>query len=174
MRCPKCGEQAERHIRAEGAFDACEACGWGMQRLGGGGAVEAEAGRGGKFWMQLGLMWLITPVILVGPYVGLRWGVLTLQQEFGAATEAMERWLADLNAYYCWVMGAYLLVSVMISPGYDRENMGIFGRGLTKFNWAVTSEQQHNRMMHNVATVLLPGKVVVATVLATWDVLRGR
>ena len=169
MKCPVCNAETRRQSRSDGTEGpVCSECGWGSEVPA---ATESpESIRGAAFYSRYGLMWVLTVVVVAGPYFGIRYFLV----EMGEFVETGNA-LAKLNLHYGWVLLAYLGVCWAVTPEYDRNNLGIFGgnpRG--KYNPAWTPEQHYNRFMRTLSGLLMPGKIVVATVTKTWSLLRRR
>lgn len=173
MQCPKCAADAITHHPRSGPVQYyCESCGWGMDRVFD--DAEASAGVSSGTYLKLGLFWLMTLIILIGPFFGLLWAAdQTLVDLPGGLSGLDERFVDGLYRHYWWVMLVYLAVCWTFTPSFDRENMGIFGAGYHG-NPAVTREHHANRLLYSLHTWLVPGKIVLATVAATWQLLRGR
>ncbi|MFA9479203.1 hypothetical protein ACERK3_13000 [Phycisphaerales bacterium AB-hyl4] len=170
MKCPQCNASLGRRCVVDADPLMCQNCGWG------GANHSADAaeddGPSKAFWLKFAFFWVMTLVVLVGPYVGLRFGAAYVAGPTGLADGSLEaRFVAGLNLHYAWVMAVYLAFCWVVTPTYDRENMGLFGRGLA-YNPVLTGEHRYNRTMHKLNTLVTPGKIVLATCRATWGLRR--
>ncbi len=170
MKCPCCNAATRSETRGDGGEGpVCPECGWGREASGEAAAAR-ERPRGFGFFLRYGLMCLVAVVVAVGPYLAIRY-VLTEMGEFVDTGEA----LAKLNLHYGWVFLVYLVVCWTVTPEYDRDNLGIFGGDpRSRYNPAWTPEQHGNRAMRTLSGLLMPGKVVLAALGTTRDLLRGR
>lgn len=168
MECPRCKTPTHPEtFPGQPPAYVCPSCGWGKPEDP---AAPEDTGPGATFYLKFALMWLLTPVILLGPYFGLRY----LAAEFSDFAD-VDGFVAGLNIHYWWVLAFYLMVCWTLTPDYDHDNLGIFGRSLdSDYNPAVTREQHYNRAMLNLASFLLPGKIVLTTVGATFKLLFRR
>ena len=168
MNCPCCHAKTRRGIRPDGEEGPiCPECGWGSEAPP---DPSPEPPSGAGFYVRYGLMWVLTVIVVAGPYVGLRWLFLELG-ELGPMDEALRK----LNLHYGWVLLVYLALCRTVSPRYDRGNLGIFGGNPhSRYNPAWTPEQHYNRFMHTLSMILVPGKIVVATLEMTRELLVSR
>ncbi len=167
MKCPVCNAKARIQSRSdETEGPVCPECGWGSEVSEV--SERTEAIRGVGFYLRYGLMWVLTVIVVAGPYLGIRY----LLVEMGEFVETGDA-LAKLNLHYGWILLAYIGVCWAVTLEYDRSNLGIFGgHPNSKYNPAWTPEQHANRFMRTSSVFLMPGKVVVDTVATTWNLLR--
>ncbi len=167
MKCPVCNAKTRTQSRSDGTEGpVCTECGWGTEAPAA--AESPESSRGIGFYLRYGLMWILTVLVVAGPYFGIRY-LLVEMGEFVATEDA----LAKLNFHYGWILLGYLAVCWSVTPEYDRNNLGIFGgHPNSRYNPAWTPEQHANRFMRTLSGLLMPGKIVVATVATTWRLLR--
>jgi hypothetical protein len=95
-------------------------------------------------------------VLLVGPYV--------------AMVTLLPRWPDWLPLVYGLVMVVYLMGAAAVELEVDRHNLGWAG-GLIDNPFSFQDDFERKKL--GVMLLLLPGKVVVATLAGTWRALRG-
>lgn len=175
MKCPKCSADIPVHEESgRNAIFICPECGWGEEKLN---PPEVSARARLLWYLQLAGLWVLTVVILIGPWVGLHYLFEYLSMEVGGMAQIEEMTddlAAGLNRHYWWVMLLYILLCWSIRlPGYDPGNLGMFGSHPGRSNPAITSEQHYNRFMNTIHLFLMPGQIVATTVTVTWGLFRG-
>ncbi len=153
----------------------CDECGWGSER------DEKQDTRGSKvqsgsllFLLKFFFFWALSLLIVTGPYVGLRYAAGYFADFFGTGeAEWLDGFIKGLNIHYPWLMGAYIFLAHFISPEYDKGKMGIFGAGRIA-NPALTRDHHYNRAMYSLESLLGPGRIVAATLAASWRLIIGK
>lgn len=168
MFCPQCNARIPIDPEQGDPAPSCPACGWGSHR-------ESQQPAPRPVWraLRLGLLWGGAIIVLVGPWLGIRYLLLQLEaSQLGPAIDTSElagRWFP----HYCWIMALYILLAWSVRPSYDRDNLGIFGGdAYSRHNPAVTAEQHYNRFLHTLSMLLFPGHLVVAALEETWRQFR--
>lgn len=119
--------------------------------------------------------WVLSAVIVVGPYLALRYGVPWLiesQLDIGAGLDTEEagyRFAMMVHRHYWWVFIVYMLIAGIVTPSYDREEMGLFG---TFVDNPFSFQDDYNRTMFTLMILLAPGKVVWVTLHTTFVEIR--
>lgn len=161
MECPACNKPVTQSPAPDGGVNIyCSHCGWG--------AMPSESARSKPqrppIWQVL-LLWVAAIVIVVGPYLGLMYGIPELLDVGPEAFDDASGRLVTLVRYnYWWVMGAYILISVVFTPTYDRENIGFFGGFMDN---PFSLQDDWERQKRTWQFLLLPGKTVWAAFVAT-------
>jgi hypothetical protein len=123
------------------------------------------------------LGWVLSAGVVALPYVALRYGVpwlIETQLDIGAGVDVKDlafRWELLVYRHYWWVLIVYLLAAGIITPRYDREEMGLFG---TFVDNPFSYQDDYNRAMFGVMVVLTPGKIVWLTLHTTFVEIRDR
>lgn len=121
--------------------------------------------------------WVLSAVIVVGPYLALRYGVpwlIETQFDIGAGLDTEEagyRFAMLVHRHYWWVFIVYMLIAGLVTPSYDREEMGLFG---TFVDNPLSYQDDFNRTMFTLMLLLAPGKVVWVTLHTTFVEIRDR
>ena len=117
--------------------------------------------------------WILSAIVIVGPYAALKWGLpwaVENHLDVGFDTEQpVQRLVALVDYNYWWVCLVYIILAGLITPSYDRENMGLFG---TFVDNPFSYEDDVNRTMFAVMILLAPGKVVWVTAHTTFVEIR--
>lgn len=181
MECPRCGREIEPKTLPNGkTVRHCQVCGWGQERveaaLGGEEKPRREGRVTGKTFIKLGLMWLITLLIILGPYYLIVYGIGAGLSQTGTfqtlgLSPTPESVSEAINPKYWYVIGIYLLICLAFSPGYDPDNLGLFGSPMVDNPF--TYEDDWNRMMLTFVALMLPGKFVLWTLHGSWQVLKA-
>lgn len=134
----------------------CMHCGWGRDRL----AAQEQGGDSGRAAgvgvVRLTLGWLFSLGFVFGPCVAMLVYVVDVQV-----------WM---HVTYWAVMVTYLMGAAVLDPRPDTSNLGWAGGMIDNpFSW----EDDHNRYQLGVMLLLIPGKVVAWTLVATASLLRG-
>lgn len=184
MECPRCNQTLKRIDRAvPGRQDPkkifyCEHCGWGKDQLEQKESAQAPDSvptpdAGPPLWLKLSGLWALSLAIIFIPYV------LILQipglfssayPELLDAQQATTRMAEALNPAYWVVMAMYIgLCGLFQTPNVDRSDMGWFG-GL--MNNPFSYSDNINRQKFWLLLLMLPGKIMVMTVTATYRLIR--
>ncbi|MFW6059590.1 MAG: hypothetical protein ACODAQ_05380 [Phycisphaeraceae bacterium] len=177
MNCPQCNRTVSQQQMPDGTLVFhCEKCGWGRQRLeaalaGGSGEPAPSAPSPARTAMTLTFWWIVSFIIVLGPYLLLRFGVPALLVDEGQlAADAGQKLAGVLDRHYWWIIGLYLLISFSVSPQPMSDYYGMFG--MPTINNPFTYEDNYNRTMVGLAIVLMPGKVVWQTTTQTFLALK--
>lgn len=173
MECPMCNRPVEQSESPGGELRLwCPACGWGAGEAEGVEAVLPGAGAAPPpaLW-KIAVLWLLAPVIIVGPYFALRYGLPELFDiGFSGADEVHARFVAALNGWYWIIMGFYLAAAGLFTPTYDPDNVGWLGGMIDN---PFSFQDDFERMKRTLLFLLLPGKVVWMALKLTWARLRS-
>lgn len=173
MNCPKCGHPAKQAEEAGGGMRFfCPTCGWGLDPTGEASVDEGPWKPSGLDWAKLGLLWVLSAAVVVGPFFALWFGVpYMLDVGVSQLDQAVDRFHAALLRHYWWVMLVYLVLAAAVTPQYDRSNLGLFGSPLIDNPFSLTDD--YNRGMRNLFFLLAPGKLVFVTLQLTYRTLRA-
>ena len=134
-------------------FFFCATCGWGGDRIDeaeSGYHDEVESDGGGKLWLKLIASWIFSIAFMVGPYI------------------ALVHYFPDIRGWVhglYWVgMATYIMAASTTTPRYDDTRM---------YHNPFSYEDDHNRAMHQLALMLLPGKIIWFAIVLTWSMTRG-
>lgn len=170
MECPNCTAPVAQAEEPDGSLNIyCPSCGWGADSSGP--PEPAAPPTRPSAWLVLGL-WLLSAVVVLGPYFGLRFGVpYMLDVGTNAFDEATSRFIAVLNVHYWWVIALYIFLSGVFTPNVRREDMGWFGGWVDNpFSW----EDDWERQKFGFAVMFAPGKTVWAAAIMTYRLLAPR
>jgi hypothetical protein len=172
MDCPRCDKPVVEDHTPDGAkIFYCDACGWGKEK-----AREKKQGAEVaqiriryvplKTFLKLILLWLLSVLVVFGPFAALVFGIPIFVEaaEINIEPPTPAGVAGFLTPGYWIAIAIYLLISILLSPSYDPDNLGLFGS-----RWIdnpLSYEDDFNRTMRSLAILLLPGKYV-------WYTLRG-
>jgi len=168
MECPICNKPVEQNESPDGELRLwCPACGWGAEEASDG---DPSGGAPTALW-KLPLLWIGAAIVVVGPYLALRYGLPSLFDiGLRGADEAYAKYMAVLNGWYGIIMAFYLAAAGLFTPTYDPNNVGWFG-GMVDNPFSF--QDDFERTKRTLLFVLLPGKLFWAAVKLTWYRLRG-
>ncbi|MGM0567539.1 MAG: hypothetical protein ACQESX_12335 [Bacteroidota bacterium] len=186
MDCPMCGKILERIDRpVPGSSDSkrifyCEHCGWGKKQL-----EEKESppvqdnsvqstDYSLSTWLKLGGLWVLSFVIVVVPYKLIITQIPSLLSGFDSALfdaqEVKFRLDEALNPNYWIVMAVYIgICGFFQPPDVDWNDMGWFG-GLVNNPFSYSDDI--NRLKFWFFLLMIPGKIIVATITVTYRLIR--
>ena len=161
--CPKCDCETRAGTLPDGEVAwYCPECGWGRDRFqkkdhAGGGRHTAAQSIPAITWLKLPVSWVLSLLIIIDPYLTIIYSILWLieNQCWNFIDISREKLIGVLNPAYWIITGIYLLLAVVLSPTYDPDNLGMFGK-----RWIdnpFSYEDDYNRLMQNFAILLLPG-----------------
>ncbi|MFO7752806.1 MAG: hypothetical protein R6V41_06780 [Desulfobacteraceae bacterium] len=157
----------------------CKNCGWGKDRLGKHttgqtAAVSGIAELSVFTWVKLAGLWALSAALVAGPYM------LLVKAPFlfsgvGSAVfspQAASVRMAEALTPHYWIGAAiYILACWTFNPPvFDRHNMGWFG-GLVDNPFSFTDDI--NRTKFAIMLLMVPGKIIKITVIATFRLLGG-
>lgn len=116
--------------------------------------------------------WTLSLVILIGPYLAIRFGLPLVWEPPPGGQESFEYFLALVDLNYWWIAIVYVGVSALITPQYDPDKRGLFGSPF--IDNPLSLEDDYHRFMWKLAMVLFPGKVVWFTLQETFYTVRER
>ena len=162
MKCPKCGAEISARNAPHGFRHGCPVCGWTSSQR----DRRHRPKKEGELAVSPGqwiVCWILAIAFVFGPYIAIwllkpPWAT---QQFF-----VKDYWLG-------W--GVYLLVTLVLSPNPDMDNLGYFG-GLVDnpYHW----KDDWNRFQVGLVLLLTPGKIFLAALLGTprylMLILRGQ
>lgn len=181
MKCPRCNHPLQRIERTiPGSQDTrkifyCDSCGWGKQQL------ENDAPRSSSplpddpprpasaAWLWIVGLWVLSAAFILVPY----WLLIQAPFLFGGADTtvfdpqaASRRMAAALNPLYWIIAGTYVLICATFDPlEIDWNDMGWFG-GLMNNPFSYTDNMNRKRLV--LLLMMIPGKIIVATLTATY------
>lgn len=155
MKCPRCNKSVRRFNSSATSEPVwmCTACGWTQDE-----STKEEhqpPPEPPSPWLLL-LGWAFTIALLAGPYTVL----ITLRPSLAA-------WI---HVVYWIVAVMYVAMAAVETPDFDADNLGLWG---TMIDNPFSIEDDINRTKLYFALILLPGKIVWATIEGTWRRLRG-
>lgn len=168
MDCPACNFPIREQKLPDGSVDfSCPKCGWGK----GGAAYSRHDEPARPSAGRVAIFILAALLVVFGPYLALRIGIPILFDTGSQAfAEASDRLIAALNFHYWWIMALYIMLSALISPSYDRENLGWLGGFVDNpFSWQDDWERQKRAW----AFFFAPGKAVVVAGVLTWQLVAA-
>ena len=123
---------------------------------------------------KLAVVWALSLAVLLIPYFALRFGAPWIVGSYRSDGRivvacAVYRFVVALNIHYWWVFAAYVILAAVITPNYDRENMGLFG---TFIDNPFSFQDDYNRTMFTLMILLAPGKIVAHTLHYTFVEIR--
>lgn len=165
MNCPKCGNLCSTREGEGPAGFYCKKCGWGKEGLS---PAPSDSPLSVGLFIKLGLLWALSVVIVVGPYLLFLYGIPELVTSItqGHAEMDPEKVRDALTPRYLWGMAIYLLLGVAFSPRYDPGKLGLFGNVFLDNPFSY--EDDFNRTMLALSLLLAPAKIVWATLRSTW------
>jgi len=175
MDCPSCGRPTKQTNEGGEVNFHCPYCGWGAESEDGGdeaAAAEMFETPGAADWVKVGFLWVLSALIVGGPFFALWYGVPELFDiGIGGAEGAVDRWHNALLTHYWWVMLVYLILAAAVTLSYDRDNLGLFGSPFLDNPLSWTDD--YNRSMRTLFFLLAPGKLVYMTCVFTFRTLRA-
>jgi hypothetical protein len=123
---------------------------------------------------KLAFGWALSCAVIFGPYLVLRFGAPWIVETYLSQgqidlTDAVYNFIVALNRHYWWVFALYIVLAGLITPSYDRENMGLFG---TFVDNPFSFHDDYNRAMFTLMILLAPGKIVWVTAHTTFVEIR--
>lgn len=129
----------------------------------------------GRELLRLAWHWSLSAVILLGPYLAIRFGLPLVWQPPPEAEEAFAYFLVLVDLNYWWIALVYVGISALVTPEYDRDKLGLFG--IPYIDNPFSLEDDYHRFMRRLSRLLFPGKVVWFTLQESfyfvWDRVRG-
>jgi len=126
----------------------------------------------GRELLQLTGYLALSLLILVGPYLAIRFGAPFFWPPPPEAAEQFEYILALVDLNYWWIALVYVGISALITPSYDPDKRGLFGNPF--INNPLSLEDDYHRFMWKLALLLYPGKVVWFTLQFTFYTVYDR
>lgn len=185
MNCPRCNQALTRIDRSiPGSEDTrrvffCEHCGWGKEQLEKKEGAEAPASGTASdpapaMWLKLGGLWVVSAALVVAPYLL----IVHIPSLFSGADPAIfdaeaatARMVAALNPMYWVIVGTYVAICATFqSPDVDFNDLGWFG-GLVNNPFSYSDDI--NRQKFVLLLMMMPGKIIVVTLTATYRLIRG-
>lgn len=184
MKCPKCNHSlipkklSADSTRPPAQMLHCVNCGWETKRIQNprntrqptsGSGYDLSAATGIKL---LGL-WMLSILIIVGPYfllMQIPFFFSSVDPDLFNPTEASAKMGQLLTPGYWIFMGIYIAACGLIkSPNIDRGNLGWFG-GLVDNPFIFSDDI--NRFKFRMLLLMIPGKIILVTVNATWKLIK--
>ncbi|MGM0452789.1 MAG: hypothetical protein ACQERN_06470 [Thermodesulfobacteriota bacterium] len=185
MNCPRCNHPlSKRQDPAAGAPNArpaiyCENCGWTKQRPANTKGAPAPAAAAAvnltaMTWLKLIGLWGLSAALVIAPYVLLTKTPLlfsSLDPAIFNAETASARMAEALTPLYWIIVMVYVLICATFNrPEVDFHNMGWFG-GLVDNPFSFSDDI--NRTKFKVMLLMIPGKIIVTTLAATYRLIRA-
>ena len=184
MDCPRCNQLLKRiDRRVPGRPDPkrifyCEHCGWGKEQLEQKETAHApdlgpEPDSAPATWLKLGGLWALSAAMVIVPYVL----IIQIPSLFSSAypelfdaREATARMVEALNPTY-WVIAAMYtgICALLQPPSVDWNDMGWFG-GLVNNPFSFSDDVNRQKLW--LLLLMLPGKIIVVTLTATYRLIR--
>ncbi len=185
MDCPRCNQALTRIDQSRpGTQDTkrvfyCEHCGWGKEQLekkeSADIPVSGDAPNPAPYmWLKLGGLWIVSAALVVVPYLLL----VHIPSLFSGADPAIfdaeaatARMVKALNPMYWVIVGTYVAICATFqSPDVDWNDMGWLG-GLVNNPFAYSDNI--NRQKFVLLLMMMPGKIIVVTLTATYRLIRA-
>ncbi len=185
MDCPRCNqtltrtEQSRPGTRETRKVFYCANCGWGKQQFEKKENADIPVSRDAPdtpphMWLKFGGLWIVSAALVVIPYLLL----VHIPSLFADAAPAMfdaaaatARMTEALNPMYWVIFGTYVAVCAAFhSPEVDWKDMGWLG-GLA--NNPFSYSDNINRQKFVLLLLLMPGKIIVVTLTATYRLIRA-
>ena len=184
MNCPQCNRSIAQQKTADGTVVLfCEQCGWGKDKLE---AAQQQAARpdsdssqaGGSAagvpasaWAKLCFWWVVSIVVVIGPYLLVRYALTAwLRTRGDIAADIADSIGPFFDVHYWWMIGTYLIIAGALSPKPMSDHYGLFG--MPTVDNPLTLEDDFNRSMVTLQVLLIPGKIVWQTVGQTWQAFK--
>jgi hypothetical protein len=156
----------------------CEHCGWGKKQLEEKESPpEQDLGQTTDYtlstWLKLGGLWILSAAIIIVPYILITNQLPSVLSSFDPelfnAQEVKVRLTEALNPKYWLVLAAYIgICGFFQPPDVDWNDMGWFG-GLVNNPFSYSDDI--NRLKFWFFLLMIPGKIIVATMTATYRLI---
>lgn len=169
MNCPRCNTPLERKRHADGALVFhCPKCAWGADTAAESKHTQRESpprpAIGIGSFVKLFALWIISLLIIFGPYAVIVYGLPQFIDTQGWRWERANsaQLAASMNPNYWIVVGIYLGLAYVLTPKvYTGPGAWLF------FDNPFSFEDDVNRASFKLLILLLPGKIVLSTLGAT-------